>query len=91
MNKKYDRGGSVAMAIRNAFGHLGWHAKTRDDVAYLASFGIDVGHGLVERVRINRLKQLGKSAWRANKSTRWQLTCRRHVNRKLPRQRTYPR
>ena len=42
MPKRKSHRTSKIKAIQNALGQLGWHAKSRDVVAYLATFGIEV-------------------------------------------------
>ena len=91
MSKQHDRGRTLSAAIHNAFGQLGWHARSRDVVALLSRYGIEVGSGVVEGVRLGRLKQLGKSVRRRNELARCQLKRPPVPVRKTPQQRTYQR
>jgi hypothetical protein len=91
MSKRQDRGRTLSAAIHNAFGQLGWHARSRDVVALLSRFGIEVGQGRVERVRLGRLKHLGSSALQRHDLARLQLKRRSVLVRKVPPQRTYQR
>ena len=51
------RRSSKKNAIRNALGQLGWHAKGRDVVAFLADLGIEVNEGLISTVKMETLKR----------------------------------
>jgi hypothetical protein len=91
MSKPQDRGRTLSAAIHNAFGQLGWHARSRDVVALLARLGVNVGQGMVERIRFGRLKDLGRSALRSTELAKLHLKRRPTLVRKVPQQRTYQR
>ncbi len=47
---------SRSRAIQNALGRLGWHAKPGEIVAFLAEQGIEVSEGLVQKVKLEAVK-----------------------------------
>ena len=59
-DKRKRRRTSKKSAILNALGQLGWHAKGRDVVAYLANFGIEVNEGMVSTVKMESIKSPGE-------------------------------
>jgi hypothetical protein len=91
MSKPHDRGRVLSAAIHNAFGQLGWHARSRDVVALLSRYGINVGRGMVERIRLGRLQDLGRSALQVTDLAKTQWKRRPVLVRKTPQQRTYQR
>jgi len=91
MPKRKSRRPSKRMAILNALGQLGWHARGKDVVALLADFGIEVNEGLVSKVRIDSLKR-SEEVKRQEKKVRTADKRRmRPMNQKRPQQRTYRR
>jgi len=90
MSNYQDRGRTLSAAIHNAFGQLGWHARSRDVVSLLARLGFNVGQEMVERFRFGRLKNLGRSALRSTELAK-RLERRPALVRKVPQQRTYQR
>lgn len=47
---------SKSKAIHNMLGRLGFHAKPGEVVAALAEYGVEVSEGLVQKVKIDILK-----------------------------------
>jgi len=78
-------------AIRNALGQLGWHAKGRDVVAYLANFGIEVNEGLVSTVKMESVKRPGEVKRHEEKVKSTDKRRKRPMLRKIPQQREYRR
>ena len=78
-------------AIRNALGQLGWHAKGRDVVAFLANLGIEVNEGLVSTVKIGSTKRPGEWKPHAEKVKSTDKRRKRPMLRKIPQQREYRR
>lgn len=84
-------GRSKKDAIRNALGQLGWHAKGRDIVAFLAGYGIDVDAGLVSTVKMEGLKRPGEVKRYEAKAKSDDKRRKRPMLRKIPQQREYRR
>ena len=78
-------------AIRNALGQLGWHAKGRDVVAFLANFGIEVNEGMVSTVKMEGLKMPGEVKRHEEKVKSTDKRRKRPMLRKIPQQREYRR
>ena len=78
-------------AILNALGQLGWHAKGRDIVAFLANFGIEVNEGLVSTVKMENLKRPGGVKRQEEKVKSADKRRKRPMLRKIPQQREYRR
>ena len=78
-------------AIRNAFGQLGWHAKGRDVVAFLANFGIEVNEGMVNTVKMESIKKPGEVKPHEEKLKSTDKRHRRPPLRKIPQRREYRR
>ena len=78
-------------AIRNALGQLGWHAKGRDVVAFLANFGIEVNEGLVRKMKGEELKSPGEVRRHEEKVKSTDKRRKRPMLRKIPQQREYRR
>ena len=78
-------------AIRNALGQLGWHAKGRDIVAFLANLGVEVNEGLVNTLRIESTKRLGEVKRHEHKLKTIDKRRKRPMLRKIPQQREYRR
>ncbi len=78
-------------AIRNALGQLGWHAKGRDVVAYLANFGIEVNEGLVSTVKMESVKMPGEVKRHEEKVKSTDKRRKRPPLRKIPQRREYRR
>ena len=55
------KGISRTRAIQNTLARLGMQASSKQVVAALAEFGIDVNEGLVRQVKVDMLKQAAKS------------------------------
>ena len=78
-------------AILNALGQLGWHAKGRDIVAFLANFGIEVNEGLVSTVKTETLKKPRAVKRHEEKVKNTDKRRKRAMLRKIPQQREYRR
>ena len=78
-------------AILNALGQLGWHAKGRDVVAYLANLGIEVNEGLVSTVKMDSLKSPGKLKRHEEQVRSTDKRRKRPTLRKIPQRREYRR
>ena len=78
-------------AIRNALGQLGWHAKGRDVVAFLANLGIEVNEGLVSTVKMDSLKSPGKLKRHEEQVKSTDKRQKRPTLRKIPQRREYRR
>lgn len=82
---------SKKQAIRNALGRLGWHARGRDVVAYLANFGIEINEGLVSKVRMEPLKRPGEVKRYKEEIKSTDKRRKRPTLRKIPQRREYRR
>ena len=82
---------SKRRAIQNALGRLGWHASSKDVVALLANFGIEVSEGLVSKVKIESLKKSDEIKRHEEKLKVADKRRKKPMNQKKPQQRTYPR
>jgi len=91
MNKHKSRRPSKRNAIRNALGQLGWHAKGRDVVAFLANLGIEVNEGLISKVRVEALKKPERVKQHEEKVKNTDKRRKRPMVRKIPQQREYRR
>jgi hypothetical protein len=89
--KRKPRRASKKTAIRNALVHLGWHAKGRDVVAYLANFGIEVNEGLVSKVKVEGIKQPREVRQFREEIKAVDKRRKRPMLRKIPQQREYRR
>jgi hypothetical protein len=78
-------------AIRNALGQLGWHAKGRDVVAYLANFGIEVNEGMVSTVKMESIKRPGEVKRHEENVKSTDKRHRRPTLRKIPQRKEYRR
>lgn len=78
-------------AIRNALGQLGWHAKGRDVVAFLANFGIEVNAGLVSKVKMESLKRPGEVTRHEQEVKTTDKRRKQRTQRKIPQQKEYRR
>ena len=78
-------------AIRNALGQLGWHAKGRDIVAFLAHFGFEVNEGLVSTVKTEILKKPRAVKRHEEKVKNTDKRRNRPTLRKIPQRREYRR
>jgi hypothetical protein len=78
-------------AIRNALSQLGWHAKGRDVVAFLANFGIEVNEGLVSTIKMEGLKMPGAVKRHEEKVKSTDKRRKRPRLRKIPQPREYRR
>jgi hypothetical protein len=90
-DKRKRRRPSKKNAIRNALGQLGWHAKGRDVVAYLANFGIEVNEGLVSTIKLEGLKMPGAVKRHEEKVKSTDKRRKRPPLRKIPQRREYRR
>jgi len=91
MPKRTSRRTSKTKAIQNALGQLGWHASSKDVVALLASYGIEVSEGLVSKVKVESLKKSGEVRRQKAKVQQTGRQARTPVVRKVPQQREYRR
>ena len=91
MPKHKSHGTSKKNAIRNALGQLGWHAKGKDVVAFLANFGIEVNEGLVSTVKIESTKRPEGLKRHEDKVKSTDKRRKRPMLRKIPQQREYRR
>ena len=82
---------SKKQAIQNALGQLGWHAKGRDIVAFLANFGIEVNEGLVSTIKIESTKRPGELKRHVEQVKGTDKRRQRPMLRKIPQQREYRR
>mgnify|MGYP000275968209 CR=1 FL=1 len=89
--KRKPRRSSKKHAIRNALGQLGWHAKGRDVVAYLANFGIEVNEGMVSTVKMESIKRPGEVKRHEEKAKSTDKRRKRPTLRKIPQRREYRR
>jgi len=80
---------SKRRAIQNALGQLGWQARSKDVVALLADYGIEVSEGLVSRVKVESLKKSDESKMRQARIDQKARQRRTKGVRKLPQRRTY--
>ena len=80
---------SKRRAIQNAFGQMGWQAHSKDVIALLASFGVEVSEGLVSRVRVESLKKSDESKMKQAKIDQMARQRRTKGVIKLPQRRTY--
>lgn len=91
MGKRKRRRPSKRKAIQAALGQLGWHASGEDVVALLASHGIEVGEGLVAKVKVENLKRSEEVKRREEKVKTADRRRKRPMTQKKPQQRTYRR
>ena len=91
MPKQRTRRTARKNAIRNALDQLGWHAKGRDVVAFLANFGIEVHEGTVSSVKIENTKRSGEVKRLEDKLKSTDKRLKRPMLRKVPQQREYRR
>ena len=82
---------SKKYAIRNALGQVGWHAKGRDVVAFLANFGIEVNEGMVNTVKMESVKRPGEVKRYEERIKGTDKRRKRPTLRKIPQQREYRR
>ena len=61
MARQRGRSVSKTKAIQNTLARLGMQARTKEVVAALANFGIDVSEALVQRVKLEMLKETAKA------------------------------
>jgi len=54
------KGFSRSRAIQNALGRLGWHAKPAEVIAFLAEQGIEISEGLVQKVKLEAVKDTSR-------------------------------
>ena len=80
---------SKRRAIENALGQLGWQARSKDVIALLADYGIEVSEGLVSRVRVENLKKSDESKMKQAKLDQMARQRRTKGIIKLPQRRTY--
>jgi hypothetical protein len=80
---------SKRRAIQNALGQLGWHARSKDVIALLADYGVEVSEGLINKVRVDSLKKLDESKMRQARIDQKARQRRTTGVRKLPQRRTY--
>ena len=76
-----------ATAVLSVLGRLGFHASTDDVVAALAKYGIEVSAGLVQRVKIEVVKDTSGVRRQRTKAAAAGLHPRIRVVRKVPAQR----
>lgn len=76
-------------AIQNALGQLGWHARSKDVIALLADYGIEVSSGLVGRVKVESLKKVHQAKMKQAKTNQKARQRQTKSNIKLPQRRTY--
>ena len=91
MPKRKSHRKSKIKAIQNALGHLGWHAKGRDVVTYLANFGIEVNEGMVSTVKMESVKRPGEVKQHEEKVKSTDKRRKRPTLRKIPQRREYRR
>jgi hypothetical protein len=78
-------------AIQAAQGQLGWQASGKEVVALLATYGINVSEGLVNKVKVQTLKR-SDEVKRHEKKLKGVVKRRtRPLTQKKPQQRTYRR
>ena len=82
---------SKKVAVRNALGQLGWHARHRDIVAFLANLGMDVNEGLISTVKMESIKRPGTVKRHEEKLKSADKRWKRLVLRKIPQRREYQR
>ena len=87
--KRKPRRTSKKNAIRNALGQLGWHAKGKDVVAYLANFGIEVNEGMVSTVKMESIKRPGEVKRHEEKVKSTDKRRKRPTLRKIPQRKEY--
>lgn len=75
-------------AVLSVLGRLGFHARTDDVVVELAKYGIEVSVGLVQRVKIEAVKNTSGIRRQTTKAAVAELHPRTRVVRKVPAQRT---
>jgi hypothetical protein len=80
---------SKRRAIQNALSQLGWQAKSKDVIALLADYNIEVSGGLVNKVRIDSLKKSDESKMKQAKLSQMARERRTKGVIKLPQRRTY--
>ena len=76
-----------AAAVLSVLGRLGFHARTDDVVAELTKYGIEVSAGLVQRVKIEVVKDTSGVRRQRTKAAIAELHPRTRVVRKVPAQR----
>jgi hypothetical protein len=76
-----------AAAVLSVLGRLGFHARTDDVVVELEKYGIDAGVGLVQRVKIEAMKNTSGIRRQRTKAAVAELHPRTRVVRKVPAQR----
>jgi len=91
MGKRKRRRPSKRKAIQAALGQLGWHASGKDVVALLASHGIEVGEGLVSKVKIESLRRSEEVKRHEEKVKTADKRRKRSMIQKKPQRRTYRR
>jgi hypothetical protein len=91
MPKPETRRTSRKRAIQAALGQLGWQATGREVAALLASYGINVSEGLVNKVKVASLKRSDEVKRHEEKLKAVDKRRIRPTTQKKPQQRTYRR
>ena len=88
-NQKKPHRASKKNAILSTLGQLGWHAKGKEVVAFLANVGIEVNEGLVSKVKMESLKRPGEVRRQEGKVKSSDKRRKRPMLRKVPQQKEY--
>lgn len=80
---------SKRKAIQNALARLGGQAHSKDVIALLAGYGIEVSEGLVSRVWVDSLKKVDESKMKQAKVNQMARERRTASVIRLPQRRTY--
>ncbi len=89
MRKPESHRPSKRRAIQKALSQLGWHARSKEVIALLADYGIEVSSGLVNGVKVESLKKVDQSKMKQAMTNQMARQRRTKSNIKLPQRRTY--
>jgi hypothetical protein len=68
---------------------LGWQARSKDVIAFLADYGIKINEGLVSRVKVENLKKSDEAKMKQARRNQMARERRTKSVIKLPQRRTY--
>jgi hypothetical protein len=91
MKNRKTRGTSRKKAIQAALGQLGWQASGKEVAALLATYGINVSEGLVNKVKVESLKRSDEVKRHEERLKGVDKRRIRPMVQKKPQQRTYRR
>jgi hypothetical protein len=80
---------SKRRAVENALGQLAWQARSKDVIALLADYGVEVSEGLVSRVKVASLKKSDELKVKQARINQMARERRTKSMIKLPQRKTY--